>query len=38
MTVTVQSQASKQAKRIALWFTTFALMLVMCLPGLWVVL
>lgn len=38
MTVSVESQASKRAKSVALWFTTFALMLVMCVPGLWVVL
>ena len=30
MTVSVESQASKRAKSVALWFTTFALMLVMC--------
>ena len=38
MTVTVESRASKQAKKVALWLATFLLMLVMCLPGLWVVL
>lgn len=38
MTVSVESRASKQAKKVALWLATFVLMLVMCLPGLWVVL
>lgn len=38
MTVSVESRASKQAKKAALWLATFTLMLVMCLPGLWVVL
>ncbi|MEI2687300.1 MAG: hypothetical protein V9G14_14520 [Cypionkella sp.] len=38
MTVSVESRASKQAKKMALWLTTFLLMLVMCVPGLWVVL
>ncbi|MGL6211574.1 MAG: carbohydrate ABC transporter permease [Paracoccaceae bacterium] len=38
MTVSVESRASKQAKKVALWLATFFLMLVMCLPGLWVVL
>jgi multiple sugar transport system permease protein len=38
MTVSVESRASKQARKVALWLATFALMLVMCLPGLWVVL
>lgn len=38
MTVFVESRASKQAKKVALWLATFVLMLVMCLPGLWVVL
>ncbi len=38
MSVSVESRASKQAKKVALWLATFALMLVMCLPGLWVVL
>jgi multiple sugar transport system permease protein len=38
MTVSVESRASKQAKKVALWLTTFLLMLVMCVPGLWVVL
>ena len=38
MTVSVEGRASKQAKKVALWLATFVLMLVMCLPGLWVVL
>ena len=38
MSVSVESRASKQAKKLALWLTTFVLMLVMCVPGLWVVL
>lgn len=38
MSVSVESRASKQAKSVALWLTTFMLMLVMCVPGLWVVL
>lgn len=38
MTAVVESRASKRAKVIALWIATFALMLVMCVPGLWVIL
>lgn len=38
MTVSVESRASKQAKKVALWLATFLLMAVMCVPGLWVVL
>ena len=38
MTVAVESRASKQAKKVALWIATFFLMAVMCVPGLWVVL
>jgi multiple sugar transport system permease protein len=38
MTVSVESRASKQAKKVALWLATFVLMVVMCAPGLWVVL
>ncbi len=38
MTVSVESRASKRAKKVTLWLATFVLMLVMCLPGLWVVL
>ena len=38
MTATVETQASKRLKRIGLWLATFALMLVMCVPGLWVML
>ena len=38
MSAVVESRASKRAKSVALWIATFALMLVMCLPGLWVML
>ena len=38
MSVSVQGRAAKRAKSVALWLATFLLMLVMCVPGLWVVL
>jgi multiple sugar transport system permease protein len=38
MTVSVESRASKQGKKMALWIATFLLMVIMCVPGLWVVL
>jgi multiple sugar transport system permease protein len=38
MSAAVESAASKRLKQAALTVLTFALMLVMCLPGLWVVL
>ena len=38
MSATVESQASKRLKAIGLWLATFLLMLVMCVPGLWVML
>ena len=38
MKVSVESRASKQAKKVAVWLATFVLMLVMCVPGLWVML
>jgi multiple sugar transport system permease protein len=38
MSGSVESRISKRIKAAALWFVTFMLMLVMCVPGLWVVL
>jgi len=38
MTEVVESAASKRLKRVALTTLTFLLMVLMCLPGLWVVL
>lgn len=38
MSVAVESQTSKQLKRAGLTALTFLLMVVMCVPGLWVVL
>ncbi len=38
MTALVESRASKRVKAVALWLTTFLLMAIMCLPGLWVML
>lgn len=38
MTATVESQTSKRLKRAGLTALTFLLMVVMCVPGLWVIL